>query len=213
MHGTAFALVMIGLACGSVAVVWIYGGRPDGQAVLMGALLMVVTFLVLDFMAFGHLCLRGGPMGAVVLGAVSAGVARATVEKKAVRQWMWIGWFMLAFWGTSLCHMDGYVGYSAYGKSLAEKPLAELKHVQEFLRTAPESQKSLVLPEGWIEKSWRASTGEGFPAPATFKSGTLGRYWHTWFTGVFSLETHRCGIWCPGGPLRDCGDSLEIRRR
>jgi hypothetical protein len=69
------------------------------------------------------------------------------------------------------------------------------------------------LPEGWIEEAWLAATGESFPTPTEGVTGTVGHYWYTWFTGVFSLHEQKCGIWCPGGPLKSCVETLEIRPR
>ena len=94
----------------------------------------------------------------------------------------------------NLCHLDGYIGNPAYGKTLMQRPFDELTCAQNVLRKESESQESLHLPEGWIEESWRASTGGDFPAPTTGPSGIPGHYWHTWFTGVFSFETHHYGI-------------------
>jgi len=213
MHGNVFALAIIGTAWAALAILKAFGKRPDGKAVFFAALLAVATFFVLAFAAFSHLCSRGGPFGAVALGAVSAGALRATVDKKACRRVMWGCWLILTVWGTGLCHLDGYIGNPAYGKWLAQRPFDDLACVQNVLRKASESRKGLYLPEGWVEESWRAGTGEDFSAPTTGLSGTPGRYWHTWFTGVFSLETHDYGIWCPGGPLESCIESVEIRPR
>ena len=84
MHGNVFALATIAMTCVTLAILKIFGQRPDRRAVLAGALLMVVTFFVLAFVAFGHACSRGGPFGVVVFGAVFAGTLRATIEKKVV---------------------------------------------------------------------------------------------------------------------------------
>jgi hypothetical protein len=213
MHGSIFALVVIAMICTTLAVLKTFGKRPDARAALAGALLMIVTFLVLWFVAFGHSCSRGGPFGAVAFGAVLAGVVRATVQKKVVRRWLWAGWFVLTFWGMNLCHLDGYIGNPRYGGALSRMRRQDLAYVQDVLRNAPENRKNLRLPEGWVEESWRAGTGEDFPEPTTCRSGTLEHCWHTWFTGIFSLETHDCGMWCSGGSLESCSESLEIRPR
>jgi hypothetical protein len=213
MHGTLFALTMIAITCATLAILKIFGKRPDRNTVLSGCLLFAITLAVLSYVAFGHLCDRGGPWGAVVLGSVLAGTLRATVETKSIRRWLWIGWFAVTFWGSNICHLDGYVGNPLCGKVLTQRSEDRLRYSQDVLRKASEERKGLVLPEGWIEESWRASTNEDFPAPSTCHPGIVGHYWHTWFTGVFSLETHDCGIWCAGGPLKTCCDSLEIRPR
>ena len=204
---------MIALICATIAILKTFGKRPDRNAVRAGCLLSSITLLVLTYLAFGHLCDRGGPWGAVVCGSAFAGTVRATVEKKKLRRWLWMGWLALTLWGTALCHLDGYIGNPLCGKMLAEKSLDLLRYCQDVFRKVPASEQGLRLPEGWIEESWRAGAGKAFPARSTFQSGTLGLYWHTWFTGVFYLEMHDCGIWCPGGPLKTCGDSLEIRPR
>ena len=207
MHGNVFALAVIAMIGAALAVLKVFGKRPDRRALFAGILLAVVTFFVLGYLAFGHLCFRGGPFGVVVFGAVFAGALRATVERKVVRRRLWIGWCVLTFWGTFLCHLDDYIGNPAF------RPFDEVKYAQTVLRDIPESRKSLRLPEGWIEESWRTSTGEDFPVPTRCRSSEVGRYWHTWFTGVFSLETHDCGIWCPGGSVKSCSECLVKKPR
>ncbi len=213
MHGTLFALAMIGMVCTTIAILKLYGRRPDRNGVVSGLLLSVITATVLSYIAFGHLCDRGGPWGTVVVGSVLAGTLRATVEKKGIRRWLWVGWFAVTFWGMGLCHLDGYIGNPLYGKLLSQRVQDRLRYCQDTPRKASEDKKGLVLPEGWIEESWRTSTKEDFPGPSTCRPGTLGRYWYTWFTGVYSLETHPSGIWCPGGPVKVGSESLEIRPR
>ena len=73
MHGNIFALAVIVMTCTTLAVLRVFGKRPDRRAVLAGALVMVVTFFVLAFVAFGHLCSRGGPFGVVAFGDQPAG--------------------------------------------------------------------------------------------------------------------------------------------
>lgn len=211
--GNTFALAVIAMVCTTLAMLKFFGKRPSYQAILAGFLLMMVTFLVLALVAFGHACSRGGPLGVVALGSVFAGTLRATVEKRAVRRWVWIGWFLLTFWGVDLCHRDGYVGNPTYGKTLARRPPVELAFAQAVLRKASEGQKSLQLPAGWIEESWLAGTKSDFPAPAICQSAVVADYWHTWFTGVFSLEKRQYGIWCRGGPVKSCSESLDVRPR
>ena len=213
MHGSLFALAMIAMTGATLAIVKNFGKRPDRRSILAGVVRFVLTFLILAYLAIGHLCSRGGPFGAIFFGAVAAGVVRASVEKAAARRWLWIGWFLLTFWGVSLCHMDGYIGNAQYGRTLANRPLERLGYVQDVLRKASDTQSNLPLPAGWIEESWRAAVGEDFPAPTRCQSGTLGLYWHTWFTGVFSLETCECGFWCLGGPLKSCSETIAIRPR
>ena len=73
MHGTLFALAMIGMVCTTIAILKLYGRRPDRNGVVSGLLLSVITAAVLSYIAFGHLCDRGGPWGTVVVGSVLAG--------------------------------------------------------------------------------------------------------------------------------------------
>ncbi len=204
---------MIALAGLTIAFLKVFGKRPDRHAILFGCLISAVTAFVLSYVALGHLCDRGGPTGAVILGSVLAGVVRATIERKVVRRWLWIGWFAVTFWGMSICHLDGYIGNPVYGKVLARRPQDCLQSCRDVLHNVSEDKKDLELPKGWIEDSWKARTKEDFPGPYVCRTGNLGHYWHTWFTGVFSLETHSCGIWCPGGRLKSCAEFLEIRPR
>ena len=209
MHGNIFALAIIAMACATFAILKVYGKRPDRRAVVAGALLMIVTFFVLAIVAFLH-CSRGGPTVPVFLGTISAGVVRAAVEKKLWRRLLWIGWFLLISWGSVLCHLDGYVGNPEYAKRFV--PLNTFKSVREELRKESQTRKNIQLKEGWIGESWRAATGEDF-IPWRCDSAFVGQYWHTWFTSVYSLETQHFGIWCPGGSLETCSESLDIRPR
>lgn len=212
-HGDLFALAVIAMAGVTLGMLKVFGRRPDREGVFAGALILVVTLVVLLFVTVGHLCTRGGAMGVVFFGTLSAGFLRATVEPKRWRRLAWIGWFVLTFWGADLCHLDGYVGNPRNGEWLAQRPTHLLASVRQVIEKAAKDQKGLVLSEGWIDDSWRTATGKDFPVSAGCQSGTTGRYWHTWFTGVYLLETYSCGIWCRGSPLESCADSLEIRRR
>jgi hypothetical protein len=210
MHGTVFAVAMIAMICTTLIVLKRFGKRPDERSRRAGIFLAAVTLLVLACVTYGHLCDRGGARGAVAYGTVFAGVVRATVDRKAVRRLLWTGWFALTFWGSLLCHLDGYVGNPACAKRYAEKPAKMLASVQDRLRREAENRKGMSLREGWMDDSWRASTGEEFTR-TTCLSGVYGHYWHTWFTGVLSFDVYRCGVWCPGGPIEECSESVEIR--
>lgn len=211
MHGNLFALAVLALIVASLAALKVYGKRPDRKAVVAGGVHFIVTFLVLGFLAFGHACDRGGPFGVVAFGALFAGIFRATVEHTTIRRGAWLCWFAIAVWGMELCHCDGYTGNASSRQMRVRRPSDELWLAQDTLRKAAKSGKDVRLPEGWIEDSWRTATGEDFPTPTDCETRTAGYFWHTWFTGVFSLQAEPCGIWCPGGTSSDCSESLEIR--
>lgn len=212
MHGTIFALAVIAMTCATLIAVKTLGKRMDERARHSALVVALVTCVILAYIAFGHLCNRGGPTGCVLLGTVSAGLLRATVNKAGVRRAMWVGWFVLTLWGMDLCHLAGYVGNPDYGTAL-QSPQNVLKYVQDRLRSESGGRKALTLPKGWLAPSWQAATGTDFPYLPFAETATTGCYWHTWFTGIFSLHTQRWEVWCPGGPLASCIEKLELRVR
>jgi hypothetical protein len=213
MCGNMFAVSMIAALCGTLVLLKVYGRRLSRSEGYSGLLVGAATLLLFTIVAFGHLCDRGGPTGAVFLGTLSAGFLRATVEKKVWRRTLWFAWFVLVCFGTHICHLDGYVGNSHFGLTRRQMADTDLRRVQELLRGASQDRKGLDLPEGWLDESWLRATGESIAAICERKTASTKRLWHTWFTGIFSLQTQRYGIWCPGGPIGRCAESLEIRPR
>jgi hypothetical protein len=213
MYGNIFAVAMTVAICASLAALKVHGKSRNRRATLAGVLHMAAAFLAFFFVAFGHGCHRGGPLGAVVLGSVFIGVIRATVERKFVLRIAWVGWFAVTFGGMELCHEDGYVGGLGYIRLLERSQANSLAFARELLLAASEKRQGLCLPEGWIENSWKAATEEEYPGDYEVELPVWGYYWHTWFTGVFLFHTRETSIWCAGGPLESCAQSLEIRDR
>jgi hypothetical protein len=214
MQGDVFALSLIAMICVSGAVIKLRGSRPSPRKILGGAILAVVTFSLFMLLLVGDGCYRGNAIGPIICGPLFAGAVCATVRKKKYIFLIWILWFALDIWGGVLCHSDGYVGNPNYEKDWPAKIAAsELLGAQDVIRNASPDKKSLILPQGWLDESWRIATKEEYPGPARWLSVTVGSYWHTWFTGVFLLQSHNCGIWCPGGSMESCIEKLEIRAR
>jgi hypothetical protein len=214
MQGDIFALSLIAMICVSIAAMKLRGTRPSPRKILGGAILAVVTFIFFMLLLAGDGCYRGHAMGPIIFGPLFVGAVCATVRKKKYIFMIWMLWFALDIWGGFLCHSDGYVGNPNYEKYWPDKTSAsELIDAQDNIRNASPDKKSLILAQGWLEESWRIAAAEEYPGPAQWPSVTVGRCWHTWLTGVFSLQSHNCGIWCPGGSMESCIEKLDIRTR
>lgn len=73
-------------------------------------------------------------------------------------------------------------------------------------------QANFQLPAGWIEDACRNREGKKvFLDWRDPMSMSVGRFWHTWFTGIYRVTTTPAGIWCSGGTGAQCAAHLEIR--
>lgn len=92
--------------------------------------------------------------------------------------------------------------------------LSAKNSVQDTLNRKLSDKSDLILTEGWIEEVWHKATGEDlFKSQLNIEVGSVNRYWHTWFTGLYRLDSYDTGLWCPGGPLAQCIEKLELKRR
>jgi hypothetical protein len=211
MHGNIFALAIIAMICASVAVLKLFGVRSNPRRILGGVALAVFTFCLFGFMLVADGCDRGVPIAPILLSTLFVGAVCATVPKRKYVSLIWVLWFLLYLWGSELCHFDGYVGNPHYENWLAMVSTDDLNFAQYELRKAVDDKKDIILPQGWLEESWQTATGEKYPGVTEYKSGTVGTFWHTWFSGIYSLQTRQCRIWCPGGPVESCAETIEIR--
>jgi hypothetical protein len=165
-----------------------------------------------------HFCLRGSTVIPEMLGAVLAGEVFATIPVRKIRTQLIIALLVSAYaltlWGMNLVHNTPYVGNPRWDMELERISSFSLKTARDSLSAVSADHPDTILPEGWLEESWREATGEDlFTGRLGYMSGTVSHFWHTWFTGIYRLEERPNGVWCSGGTIPDCAENLEIRDR
>jgi len=219
MEGNLFAFALMGMVAVAASVVKLAGTRPNAKDVRMGLLLGILAYLALSILLPHHLCQRGEPISPIIVGVVCATAAYVFVSRKRLRASVTLGLLIagsaLTLWGVELVHRDGYVGNPDWPKEqLRLATLAKVEAVRIALSDETDDHASTILPEGWIEESWRNATGEElFELPPGHDIGAVTNYWHTWFTHIYRLDKRLFGVWCPGGSLARCIDKLELRAR
>ncbi len=216
MSGNIFAACMIVMLLGGIALIKVTGGRPTLKRSLIGALLAVVSFVLLVSFSPFHFCKAGMSVTPELLGAVLAGIVFAVVRdwriKVASIVVFLLSGYALTYWSVSLVHQKDYTGNPNYSSS--HRLSMYLKIAEQILSSESNLYPDLVLYEGWIEDSIDGgASGDYFDENYSFLSGTLGNYWHTSFTRLFRVEHKEMGVWSPGGPASECIGKLEIRKR
>jgi len=216
--GNLFAAGMIAMLVPPAIALKGWGANPTLRDILTGIIFAMPSFLGLVVLTPVHGCLRGGTLSPELAAAALAGLVLAVVPPRKVKipviALLLLGGFSLTYWAMDLVHAAPYVGNPRWPAQLDNISSTHLDLAHARLRELSADYADVVLPEGWIEESWRAATGQEFLRHAPgYISGTVGHFWHTWFTGIYHLEERRNGIWCPGGPLSACVDRLELRDR
>lgn len=217
MTGNIFAFCMIAMLLGTIVCLWRRGARPTFRGSLMGVLLTLVCFVGLAILTPTHACRRGGTMTPELLGSVLAGFAFAALQRgvkaRAIVVLLLCG-YALTLWGMHLVHHTPYVGDPKWAEELHRISSFSLTRARDGLMAASAEHPDTILPEGWVEESWRKATGEQlFPDRLGYMSGTVSHFWHTWFTGIYRVEQRHNGVWCPGGAIPECAGKLKLKDR
>ena len=218
MTGNIFAVCMIAMLVGALAALLRWGTRPSSRGTVIGLLLALVCFVALGFLTPTQACRRGGTIIPVLPGSVLAGVVFAAIPVRKVAAPLMIALlvsgYALTLWGMELVHESPYVGNPNWPRQLERISSSSLQTARIGLLAVSPEYPDAVLPEGWVEESLHRATGEEpFTRSPGHRSGKVSHFWHTWFTGIYRLETYPNGVWCPGGTISNCVERLEIRAR
>ena len=218
MAGNLFACAMLAMVVATLSLLKVAGRRPTRRQILVGILVTLFSCIWLRSMTPFHGCRRGDTVAPELLGGMLAGFVVATVPRfrailPAVAALLVVG-FALSLWGMNLIHESPYVGNPAYPDVLNEISRAKLNAERDFLRAHSAEHAALELPQGWLGEVWPKATGEQISRGRLgYCSGRIDHFWHSWFTGIYRLEERGNDIWCRGGRLAECVETLEIRDR
>lgn len=219
MEGTMFACALMVMVAATVCMLKEYGRRPGIGAVIGGLLFACVLFAVLKILTPVHMCQRGGSDAPLILAAILSGVVLAAAADKAMK-WLSItalivAGFALTIWAMDIVHAPGYVGNRDWPQILeGSYNKAKLHNAGEMLDVVAFEHPDAVLKPGWIEESLQdVTTNDYFGQQPGCSSGTIGYFWHSWFSRIYRIDERWQGIWCAGGPITECAEKLEFRER
>lgn len=219
MDANIFAGCMIAILVVGVVLIKTFGARPTVFSSLVGILLAPLLLIIMASVSL-HLCYRGASHTSGFLAALLAGIAFACISKLGTRivvvGFLAISGGAMMFWSAELAHVRPYVCNAGYTRIIKIINTAELRDCGNELREKAEQYPQLVLSQGWLDDVWRKAVNEQLLSiPSHYQNTTpsIGRFWHTWFTGIYRLDGQPIDIWCPGGTLLECADKIEYRDR